>query len=209
MKKIILLLSLICSLSSGSADIFEGLDNPRVLPMLQDLPYERGGMNIPAQDGRFLYDLIIEKGYRRGLEIGTSNGYSTLWLGLAFQKTGGTVITIEIEPQRAREARRNFKKAGLDGVIDSRINDAFKEIPTIKGEFDFIFLDAWKPDYIRFLKMLTPRIRPGGAITAHNVISQSQSMKDFLDALHHDPDLKTTIHKTSAAGISVSIVRSK
>jgi len=190
-------------------DTFQGIDDPKVLPMLKHLPFEHGGMNVPCRDGRFLYDLIIKNGYKRGLEIGTSNGYSTLWLGLAFRQTGGQVITIEVDRLSALEARRNFRTAGLDKVIDVRINDAFKEIPRIQGEFDFIFLDAWKPDYIKFFRILKDRVKPGGAFTAHNVISQGRAMREFLDAIKSDPDLETTIHKTSSAGISVSIVRRK
>ena len=188
-------------------DPFRGIDDPKVLPMLKHLPYEHGGMNIPPQDGRFLYDLIVKNDFKRGLEIGTSNGYSTLWLGLAFRKTGGKIITIEFEPKRAQEAKDNFRRAGLDHIIDTRINDAFEEIPKIEGEFDFIFMDAWKPDYIKFLRLLKDRIKLGGAITAHNVSSHSYGMQDFLDAIRNDPDFETTFHETSEAGISVSVRR--
>jgi predicted O-methyltransferase YrrM len=195
-------------LSQITKDPFEGIDDPRVLPMLKHLSYEHGGMNVPASDGRLLHDLIIEKGYKRGLEIGTSNGYSSLWLGVAFQKTGGKLITIEIEPKRAQEAQENFRKAGLDDVIDSRINDAFREIPRIQGTFDFVFIDAWKPDYIKFLSLLNSRVATGGAITAHNVKSHSAAMQDFLKAIHTDPTLETTIHRSSRAGVSVSFKKS-
>ena len=145
-RKYLLLLSFLLFVipACSQNDPFEGITDEAVLPMLKRLPYNQGGMNVPALDGRLLYNIIIENEYKRGLEIGTSNGYSTLWQGLAFRQTGGEVITIEIEEGRAKEARENFKKAGLDGIIDSRINDAFKEIPKIEGDFDFIFLDAWK-----------------------------------------------------------------
>lgn len=188
-------------------DIFGGIDNERILPMLQHLPYTHGGMNIPSTDGRFLYDMIIEKGYKRGLEIGTSNGYSTLWLGLAFRRTGGAIVTLEVEPRSAEEAMENFKRAGLDDIIETRICDALEEIPKIEGEFDFVFIDAWKPDYIEYFELLRDRIAPGGAITAHNVISQDNHMRDFLAAIDSDPDFETTIQRTSEAGISVSIRR--
>ncbi len=190
-----------------TGDPFKGIENSKVLPMLKHLPRRYGGMNVPASDGRLLYDLIIEKGYKRGLEIGTSNGYSGLWLGLALQKTGGTLITIEIEKNRAEKARENFKNAGLDKVIDSRINDAFREIPEIEGDFDFIFIDAWKPDYFEFYKLLRLRIKPGGAITAHNVISAGRQMQDFLNAIREDPELETKIIKSSSSGVSISIVK--
>ncbi len=194
----------VCEGKDGQ-DLFKGIDNPKVLPMLKFLPRNYGGMNVPAADGRLLYDLIISRGYKRGLEIGTSNGYSTLWQGLAFQKNKGRLITIEIEPGRAKEARENFRKAGLDKVIDSRINDAFKEIAKLEGQFDFIFIDAWKPDYIKFLKLLLPRVEPGGAITAHNVLDQGYGMREFLDEIKANPILETKIHRSSRAGVSVSI----
>jgi caffeoyl-CoA O-methyltransferase len=191
------------------AEAFEGLDDSKVLPMLkmEDLTYHHGEMNIPCRDGRFLYDLILQNGYKRGLEIGTYNGYSTLWFGLAFKKTGGKVFTIEIEPGPAYEARRNFTKAGLDDVIDSRINDAFEEIEKIEGKFDFIFIDANKKDYGKFFEILRERIIPGGALVAHNVANYARDMKDFLDAIQSDPDFETTFHPISAEGLSVSIKR--
>ncbi len=187
--------------------LFDGIDDVKALPMLEHLPRVHGGMNVPARDGRFLYDMIIRNGYKRGLEIGTSNGYSTLWLGLAFRETGGRVITLEIDPASGKEARGNFEKAGLDDTIDARIADAFEEILKIEGDFDFVFIDAWKPDYIKFWGMLKGRVAPGGAITAHNVSSQARDMRDFLDAIKNDPDFETTLHEVSPAGISVSIRR--
>jgi predicted O-methyltransferase YrrM len=186
---------------------FTGIDDPRVLPMLEHLPHEHGGMNVPALDGRLLYDLVVERGYRRGLEIGTSNGYSTLWLGLAFRETGGRVITIEYEPKRAVEARENFSNAGLGPVIDLRVADAFEEIPRIEGEFDFVFLDAWKPDYLAFWKLVKDRVSPGGVFTAHNVIAHENHMRDFLDAIRSDPKFETTINEASDAGVSISTRR--
>jgi len=188
-------------------DPFKGITDETVLPMLKRLPRTYGGMNVPAVDGRLLYDIVVENGYKRGLEIGTSNGYSGLWQGLAFRETGGNLITIEIEEKRAKEAWKNFKKAGLDGVIDSRINDAFKEIQEIEGDFDFIFLDAWKPDYIKFYKLLYPRLKVGGTLTAHNVRGLSYQMQDFLDEIQNNPDLETVINKDSSAGVSISVKR--
>ena len=188
-------------------DPFEGITDEKVLPMLKHLPYRHGGMNVPSEDGRLLYDIILTKGYKRGLEIGTSNGYSALWLGMAFKATGGRLITLEIEPQRAREAKENFKHAGLEDIIESRINDALKEIPALEGTFDFVFIDAWKPDYIKYLQLILPKMKPGGVITAHNVTSQGSSMRDFLDEIQQNPKLRTTIDRSSRAGVSISYVK--
>ncbi len=192
-----------------SSHLFQGITDKKILPLLKYLPHTYGGMNVPALDGRLLYDLIINKGYKRGLEIGTSNGYSSLWVGLAFKKTGGTLITLEIEPKRAKEAQVNFKKADLDKVIDSRICDAFKEIPKIEGDFDFIFIDAWKNDYLKFFNLIRSRIKPGGVITAHNVSNARYEMADFLDEIKSDSTFTTTINRTSSAGVSLSFKKRK
>lgn len=188
-------------------DVFEGLEDAKVIPLLKDFPSGHEDMNVPCRDGRFLYDFILENKYTRGLEIGTFTGYSALWMGLAFQKTGGKLITIEIDSTSGQEAQKNIKKAGLGDVVDARIADAFKEIPEIQGTFDFIFIDAWKPDYVKFFRLLRDRIVPGGAIIAHNVTNYARDMKDFLDVIKNDPGLETSFQELSEEGMSVSIVR--
>ncbi len=205
----LLLISVIFTslVKSQNNDPYRGINDEQVLPMLKHLPYRHGGMNVPAEDGRLLYDIIKEHGYKRGLEIGTSNGYSALWQGLAFKETGGSMITIEIEPQRAREAQGNFEHAGLQDVIESRVNDALKEIPALEGEFDFVFIDAWKPDYKKYLELILPIMKPGGVITTHNVTSQGGSMRGFLEEIHNNPILETTIDRSSRAGVSISYVK--
>ena len=202
-----LLMTALNEASEQGNDPFRGITNETVLPMLRNLPRRHGGMNVPAQDGRFLYDLILQNGYRRGLEIGTSNGYSGLWIGLALQQNGGELITLEINPRAADEARANFRKAELDHVIEVITADALNKIPELTGEFDFVFIDAWKPDYHKYLLMVRDRVPRGGAITAHNVTGSARQMSDFLDAITSDSGLETKIHRVSGQGISVSIVK--
>lgn len=191
------------------ADAFEGLEESKILPLLKvdGLVSGHEEMNVPCRDGRFLYDLILEKHYKRGLEIGTFTGYSTLWMGAALQKTGGKIFTIEIDPSYARIARENFKRAELENVIDSRINDAFEEISVIEGTFDIIFLDAEKRDYLAFFNLLKDRINSGGAFVAHNVTNYARDMRDFLSAVQNDPGFETSFHEMSAEGFSMSIKR--
>lgn len=191
---------------AGSTDepLFEGIENETLIPMLRHLPRTYGGMNVPAADGRFLYDLILERGYTRGLEIGTSNGYSGLWIGLALKQNGGGLVTIEIDPRAADEARGNFQKAGLEDVIEVMVSDALEGIPKVPGRFDFVFIDAHKPEYYDYLQLVRHRVEKGGAITAHNVTGRDRTMANFVEAIMSDPGLKTEIF--SRHTISVSIV---
>ena len=191
------------------AEAFKGIEDSKVLPLLKckGLTYTHEDMNVPVNDGRFLHDFIVERGYKRGLEIGTFTGYSTLWMGLGFRKTNGELITIEIDSSYGLVAQQNFQKAGLDDVIESRISDALKEIPQVEGTFDFVFIDAWKPDYLKYLDLLRDRIRPGGAIIAHNVTNHARDMQEFLDAIKNGPGLETTFNEISGEGMSISIVK--
>ena len=83
--------------------------------------------------------------------------------------------------------------------------DAFAEIPKLQGAFDFVFLDAWKRDYKRFLDLMLPRLAPRGLFLAHNVVNKQSEMRDFLDAIKTDPRLFTTIVTPSSEGMSVSV----
>lgn len=164
-----------------------------------------GMMNVPRVDGEFLHDLVVGRGYRRGLEIGTSNGYSAVWIALALRKTGGRLITLEIDARRADLAQENFRRLGLEPYIELRRGDALKLIPTIEGPFDFVFVDAWKEDYPKYFELVFPKVISGGAIVTHNVASHDAALRDFVEMLQKHPGIETRIDRRSSAGLSVSI----
>jgi caffeoyl-CoA O-methyltransferase len=159
---------------------------------------------VSEEDGRFLRMLVAANGARRVLEIGGANGYSAIWLGLGLRAIGGRLTTIEFDSMRAKTAQANVRRAGLSDVVSVVPGDAFKEIPRLAAPFDFVFVDAWKRDYKRFLDMTLPRLRPGGLFVAHNVVNKESEMHDFLDAIHSNPGLFTTIVKPGSEGMSVS-----
>lgn len=101
-------------------------------------------MNVPEADGEILYRLVIENGYKKALEIGTSTGRSGIYIAWALSKTGGKLTTIEIDEGRYQEAVANFKEAGLSEYIDARLADAHELVPELPGPFDFVFIDADK-----------------------------------------------------------------
>jgi len=164
-----------------------------------------GMMNVPRADGEFLHDLVVARGYRRGLEIGTSNGYSAVWIALGLRKTGGRLITLEIDTRRADMAAENFRRLGLDPYIELRRGDALKLIPAIEGPFDFVFIDAWKEDYPKYFELVFSKVSSGGAILAHNVLSHGAELGGFVEMLRKHPQLETHIERRSSAGLSVSI----
>jgi len=180
---------------------FAGLEDSRALPVLRRVI----GQGVSPSEGRMFHDLIVERGYKRALDIGTAEGYAALWLGLGMKRNGGRVITVEIDPETADKARTNIRQAGLEGVIDSRINDALAEIPTLKGDFDLVFMDTGAPLNKRLFDLLQSRISPGGAILAHNAASLESQQPEFLKAIRSDPNLETKIVPTARGGILLSV----
>lgn len=159
---------------------------------------------VSEEDGRFLRVMVAANRSARALEIGGANGYSAIWIGLGLRDTGGRLTTIEFDPERARKAQANVRRAGLADIVTVVAGDAFKEIPKVAGEFDFVFLDAWKRDYKRFYDLVLPRLRPGGLFLAHNVVNKRDEMGDFLAAIQDNPALFTAIVRPGSEGISVS-----
>ena len=180
------------------------LDDRAIRAYLDRLHGQPGMMNVPKIDGEFLHDYILTHNYRRGLEIGTSNGYSAIWMALALRRTGGKLITLEIDARRGDLAEENFKKTGLTEFIELRRGDALKLTPEIRGPFDFVFIDAWKEDYVTYLNLVLPKVRSGGAIIAHNVLSHSAELKEFVRIAQNHPELETQIDRRSFAGMTVS-----
>ena len=159
---------------------------------------------VSEEDGRFLRMMAAASRATHALEIGGANGYSAIWIGLALRETGGRLTTIEFDPARAKAAAANIRRAGLADIVTVVPGDAFKEIPKLTGEFDFVFLDAWKRDYKRFLDLVLPRLVPGGVFLAHNVVNKQSEMRDFLGAIRNNPALFTSVVTPSGEGISIS-----
>ena len=160
---------------------------------------------VSEEDGRFLRAMVASSGATRALEIGGANGYSAIWIGLGLRQTGGKLTTIEYDPARAKVAAENIRKAGLSDIVTVVSGDAFKAIPTLQGEFDFVFLDAWKRDYKKFLDMVFPRLKPRGMFLAHNVVNKQSEMTDFLQAIRTDPRMLSSIVTPSGEGVSITV----
>ena len=165
-------------------------------------------MNVPASDGKLLHDIIVKNNYTKALEIGTSTGHSGIWIALALSKTGGKLITLEIDESRHNEALANFKEAGVSDYIDARLGDAHKLVTELEGPFDFVFSDADKFWYKNYFIALEPKLVTGGCFTAHNVSGRTQGgIREFLDYVGSLPNYETTIDRYGG-GVSISYKKS-
>jgi predicted O-methyltransferase YrrM len=155
---------------------------------------------VPESDGRRLRLLAEALGARNVVEIGTSTGYSGLWLCLGVRGAGGHVTTFEIDPRRAAQAREFFRQAGVEGQITVVEGDAHKNLGAVKGPVDLVFLDADKPGYPDYLRQVLPLVRPGGLILAHN----SSMIPEYLAAASRNPDLETIIF-SQGGGMAITL----
>lgn len=184
----------------------------RVSAFLDKMKNRWRDWNVPEEDGKILYGIIVQNQYRRALEVGTSTGHSAVWIAWALSRTGGKLITIEIDEDRYRHALANFRDAGLSNFIEARNADAHRLVEDLTGPFDFAFIDADKDWYINYARTLIPKIEPGGCIVAHNVKELPPSLSQaymsgtdqYLRYMRDRPDFETNIHPGSRAGIAIS-----
>jgi caffeoyl-CoA O-methyltransferase len=187
-------------------------ENPELDQKVKKFLFDHQGqwhdMNVPTADAKLLYDLILKGNYQSALEIGTSTGYSGIYMAWALSKTGGKLITIEIDEGRYRTAIGNFKEAGLSEYIDARLADAHSLVRELKGPFDFVFSDADKYWYKNYFMDVDPKLRVGGCFTTHNIsdsrggISGGYS-QEYLEFVRSRKNYESTLN-TAGAGLLIS-----
>jgi predicted O-methyltransferase YrrM len=176
----------------------------RVLDVIAD--YDRsqraGSMSVPFEDGRLLRILAESIGATRVLEIGTSFGYSGLWLSLALGATNGRLTTFEIDGSRQARARANFERAGVLPSIDLVLGDAHQQVTKVKGPVDMVFSDADKDGYLDYLQKLVPVLRPGGLFVTHNI---GMATAEYLRAISSDASLESTLVSVGSGDLAVTL----
>jgi caffeoyl-CoA O-methyltransferase len=209
-------LSLFAVTSQVPSDIVEAAEgdmrpakrDPAQLRRLLDEMDARGYefWSVPRKDAEFLHLLVKATRARNVLEVGSSQGNSAIWMGLALEETGGRLTTIEIDRERYGLARRHVSEAGLSLRITLINGDAHVELAKLAGPFDFVFLDADKEGQMDYFKKLYPKkLAPGGILAVHNAIRQASSMKDYLEMIRKHPDFDSvTLSLTMDDGICLS-----
>lgn len=162
--------------------------------------------NVEPDTAALLGVLIRATAARRVLEIGTSNGYSTLWLADAVRATGGSVVTVETEAERSAAAAANLDAAGLRDLVELRVEDAAATLAgAADAVWDFVFLDAERPAYVDYWPHLQRVLRPGGTLVVDNVISHAEQVADFRALVDTSAGVTSTVVPTGAGALVVVI----
>lgn len=175
-----------------------------ILNALEEMRREHRHLNVSVRDGRLLRLLTESINAQRVVEIGTSTGESAVWFAIALRRTGGELFTHEIDAERARIARENFKRAGVDDIITLIEGDAHEEVLRYDEPIDIIFLDADKSGYIDYLEKLLPLVRPGGLVIAHNM-NRPEPDPRYIEAITQNPELETMFLLMDGGGMGVTM----
>jgi predicted O-methyltransferase YrrM len=162
---------------------------------------------IGREVGWFLHSLILAKRPARVLELGTSYGYSTLFLADAVTQVGGTLTTMELADYKQAAARTMIDKAGISAVVDFRLGDAVALINADAGPFDLVLLDIWKDLYVPCLRAFYPKLADEGIIAADNMIEPEMlrgEVRKYRAAVGALPDIRTTLLPIGS-GIELSV----
>jgi len=178
----------------------------RILAVLDDVfqNQRRGSMSVPPEDGRILRVLAESIGAKHVVEVGTSVGYSALWITLALVRTGGRLTTYEIDPERAARARENFARAGVSNIVTVVEGDAHETVQRLSEPVDMVFLDADKEGYVDYLQKLLPLVRPGGLIVAHNMTERMADPR-YVTAITTNPALETIFINMTGSGMGITL----
>jgi predicted O-methyltransferase YrrM len=160
--------------------------------------------NLEPDTASLLALLVRATGARAVLELGTSNGYSTLWLADAVRAVDGRVVSVELDPDRSAQAARNLDRAGLRSLVELRVQDAadaLKDSPD--AAWDMIFLDAERPAYPGYWPDLLRSLKPGGLLAVDNVLSHADQVRDFRALVSADPRVTEALTPTGAGALLV------
>lgn len=160
--------------------------------------------NVDPDTAALLALLVRATGARRVLELGTSNGYSTVWLADAVAANEGSLTSVELDPERTTQAAQNLERAGLRAVVDLRIQDAADTLrQSDDAEWDLIFLDAERPAYPRYWPDLVRVLRPRGVLVVDNVLSHADEVAAFRALVSADERVSEALSPTGAGALLV------
>lgn len=171
----------------------ERLERQDALEREQGVSRQERLRQVTPDVGRLLHTLVLATRPGSILEIGTSSGYSTVWLATAARAVGAAVTTLEIDPAKVQRATSSLREAHVDDAVTIIQGDAFDYLHNRPEPVDFVFLDAEKEDYLRFLELIVPLLPAGGLLVADNLVSHAGDLAEFRRRAESDPRLSAVV----------------
>jgi predicted O-methyltransferase YrrM len=198
-KAIVVVLAAVCGLGALAAVAADATKDKTSQAFREKFvkDFNRIGLNTAPGDAMMLRILVEAAKCKRGVEVGSATGFGAVNMGIAFERTGGQLFTIDYDKEMVAATKENLAKVGLEKVVTCIESDALKALPTIEGPIDFAFLDALKKDYLKYLQLIEPKLKVGAVVVADNVIKSAKEMKDYLDYVQTSPNYDTVIIRSS------------
>jgi predicted O-methyltransferase YrrM len=175
-----------------------------VLREIEELSRQRFLPIIGPVKGKYLVDTVKKYNVSTVLEVGTLVGYSAIMIAKNLPE-GGRVVTIEMDQYSAETARKNMARAGLSDIIDIHIGDAIKVLPGISGEFDMVFLDGTKDEYLQYISLSEGKLKRDGVVFADNVKIFAGAMRDYLDYVRNSGNYRSQYIDAGFDGVEISV----
>jgi len=175
-----------------------------VLREIEETARKRGLPIVGPFRGEVLANLVAQLKPKRLLEVGTLVGYSAILMGKELGDDA-EIITVEINRLNAEAARKNIEKAGIKPKVQVIVGDASDVLPTLQGEFDLVFLDGPKSEYLKHLRMIEKRLHRGSTVVADNVGRFAYIMRDYLDYVRNSGRYKSRFIPVGEDGLEISI----
>ena len=171
----------------------------------EGVPREQRARQVARTTGQYLFALVAPQTDCEVLEIGSSRGYSTLWLAAGVRYLGGRVLSLENDPAKIEAWRRNVAEAGLEEWTELIPGDAFETLPAVDDVFDVVFLDAEKEQYEELFQLARPKLEPAALVVADNVLSHADPLVAYSAARQADPTLESVTVPLDR-GLELSVV---
>ena len=172
--------------------------------VLADIHQNQQYLNVSRDDGRMLRIFTELANTKKAMRLGASTGYSGIWIALALRRTSGRLTTFEIDRARAATAAANFKRAGVDGLIDIVVGDAHKEVGKVSGPIDFVFSDADKEGYLTYFRVSGAEAAQRSACSFPTTWRYPSLIPAYIRAITTDPDYETVFFNMHRTGVAVS-----
>lgn len=191
-------------MSDSIVELLDRMQNEDAQQRMNNLASEKRWRSIPRDAGEFLGVIVRSTKSKNIVEIGTSQGYSTIWLGLAALSTDGKVISFETEEWRYTQAVENIKLAGLEATITLVHGDITSKADKLPSKIDLLFLDSEKSDYLGQLRTLFDRIIDGGVILADNIVSHFADLREYVEYVRNHPRLNSLMLSSIGNGMELT-----